>query len=86
MNKLLGVLEVKSYSLKRRLRRLVEEEDGVWRTIQGRAIFIRKGESAEEAFKRDELYRRVGKERRKRRKGWDKGPGALRIRGERGGK
>ncbi len=50
-NMTLNDLQIKVYSMRTRLIKLSEDkEDGVWRTIRGRAIFIKKGESVEEAM------------------------------------
>ena len=54
MKTILEKLQTKAYSFKTRLRKLAEdEEEGVWRTVMGRRIFIRDGEDVEDAFRRD---------------------------------
>lgn len=59
---LLGQLQVKGFSLSRRIRKLAEPE-GVWRTIRGRRVFIGKGESVAEALKKS-LAGEKGKEKK----------------------
>ena len=45
-------LSQKGKSLTRRVSRLAEDEGGVWRTVRGRRVFIREGESVSGALKR----------------------------------
>ena len=53
MSTLLNKLRVKGYAMRSRLRRLAEDEsEGVWRTVMGRKVFIRKGESVNDALER----------------------------------
>jgi len=51
-------LVIKGYSLRARVRRLAEmdpekrgDDEGVWRTVRGRRIFIGKGQSFDDALK-----------------------------------
>lgn len=50
MSTLLSQLHVATAQFQRRVAKLAE--DGVWRTIHGRPVFIHKGELAKDAFKR----------------------------------
>ncbi len=57
MNKI-AELSQKGQELKRRVSKMAEE-NGVWRTIQGRAIFIPTGGSVEDAMKKGGLSRKA---------------------------
>ncbi len=45
-------LSQKGKSLQRRVAKLADDSDGVWRTVRGRRIFIGKGESFDDALKK----------------------------------
>lgn len=64
-NKLLRGLLIKGHSLRTRLRKLAgdSEEEGVWRTVMGRRIFIREGEDVQDAFRRDKKEKPTTHER-----------------------
>lgn len=44
-------LSQKGKSLQQRVRKLADDSDGVWRTVRGRRVFIKEGQSFDDALK-----------------------------------